>query len=483
LKQFKSYKSMKFQLTLPKDEQFFQSYAGLIPTLYRLGFLAQLLSALTEIGVLFSLIYASLTDIFPQYALPAAIIGAAIGTAMLEVGLRKFLPYSFRAILYKRFDGLHLAMSLAILAVTIGLLAASGLLSFQGSREMVEQVAPPPKLEGSAGADSLYREEAAAIEARFTAQIAAAIAAGQAGAKAEGAKLERLESREKTTGRSYATSKSKIREKMAAIEAEALAAAAALEASKGEALATAEARRTASREKIEASNDAAKGKAAARTGRWGYGLAWFTVLALLFVVCSIGLNETYLKGADIEERAEPTQYFFQQSVFADFLQAIGNRWQYVARSTIQRIEEATPPPPLPTTPAVLYDAEGKQVRIKVEYDAGDGEDEKITLPLRRRIGFTAPASGDEETPSARAKREKSHVPFIAHEKHEKREHETPESRELKQRLKLYKKRLGGHKQKADALERKGKPVPQRTLDAIENNRHWINHYERLLSGF
>ncbi|MDV7397081.1 hypothetical protein RZS08_37120, partial [Arthrospira platensis SPKY1] len=102
----------------------------------------------------------------------AAIAGAAIGTAMLEVGLRKFLPYSFRAILYKRFAGLHLAMSLAILAVTIGLLAASGLLSFQGSREMVEQVAPPPKLESSAGADSLYREEAAAIEARFAAQIA-----------------------------------------------------------------------------------------------------------------------------------------------------------------------------------------------------------------------------------------------------------------------------------------------------------------------
>lgn len=58
---------------------------------------------------------------------------------------------------------------------------------------------------------------------------------------------------------------------------------------------------------------------------------------------------------------------------------------------------------------------------------------------------------------------------------------TLELRQLKQRLKDYKKRLGTYTQKAKALEKKGEEVPQRTLKAIENNQAWINAYEVALN--
>jgi H+/gluconate symporter-like permease len=102
---------MKVQYSLPKDEKFFGDYASLAPTLVALGYLAQVVNALTEFGVVYSIVKASLQDFFPNYAPAVGLFGAIIGTAFLEVGLRKFIPYSVRAILYKRFAGLHLFIS------------------------------------------------------------------------------------------------------------------------------------------------------------------------------------------------------------------------------------------------------------------------------------------------------------------------------------------------------------------------------------
>ena len=76
-------------------------------------------------------------------------------------------------------------------------------------------------------------------------------------------------------------------------------------------------------------------------------------------------------------------------------------------------------------------------------------------------------------------------PFIAHEKasatHEKDPPEELKQWQVKQRLKQYKKRLGRHEQKRLAQERTGKKVARRTIEAIENNRQWVKHYESLLS--
>ena len=96
---------MNTQYTTPKDWQFFQSYAGLLSTLHILGYIAQLISALTEFGVIYTLVRQSVAETFPEYAAAAALSGAILGTAFLEVGLRRFLPYSFRVFYFQRYRG------------------------------------------------------------------------------------------------------------------------------------------------------------------------------------------------------------------------------------------------------------------------------------------------------------------------------------------------------------------------------------------
>lgn len=48
--------------------------------------------------------------------------------------------------------------------------------------------------------------------------------------------------------------------------------------------------------------------------------------------------------------------------------------------------------------------------------------------------------------------------------------------DLKQRLKMYRKRLGAQEQKAIAQKRKKGSVDKRTQKAIDNNRRWVDHY-------
>lgn len=446
---------MKIHFSLPKDEGFFQSYATLTPTLYKLGFLAQVVSALTEVGILYALIFDGLKGFLPQYANYAAMAGAFVGTAFLEVGLRQFCPYSVRAILYRRFGGLHLVMSLFIFSVTLGLLASSGYLSFGGSKDLVEAVAPAPRLESTAATDSLYRQEAGDIESRYSAQQEASRAKFAALVNVERLNLEKYEAREQRTGRKYTTTKQRITAKIASLEAQGAEAVAALEAAKGEELASAHQRLTEGREKVETGNDEAIAQAAAKVGRYGNGLAYFTVICLFVLVLSIALDEIHKKGAGIEAQALPTQYDFSQSIAGEFWAMASEKWNYYARAFIRRLADATPEPPEPAEAPALY-----------EY----------TPELQRRqIGFNQ--QGGNTRKSSGGKQQNSH----AIKGTRKQAHNTPDLWQLKQRLKDYKKRLGSFEQKKKAAERKGQKVSKRTLNAIENNRQWVEHYTELIN--
>lgn len=346
---------MKIHFSLPTNEGFFSDYAALTPTLYKLGFLAQVISALTEVGVIYALIYSGLADFLPQYAHPIGIAGAILGTGFLEVGLRQFLPYSARAILYQRFGGLHLVMTAFIFAVTLGLVGSSGWLSFRGSKELVAAVAPAPQLGNPAQADSLYTSEAGAIEARYSAQQEASRGKFAALVNVERLNLQKYEQREQRTGRSYATTKQRITAKIATLEAQAAEEVATLEAAKGEELAAAHQRRTDGRQKVEAGNEEAKALAARKVDGWGLGLGYFTIFALFVLVLSIALNEVHKKGSGIEEKPLPNQYDFSQGIAAEFMGMASEKWNYYARAFIRRLAEATPEPPQPKEAPTLWE--------------------------------------------------------------------------------------------------------------------------------
>lgn len=376
---------------MPKDNDFFNRYATLTPTLYRLGFFAQLVSAFTEFGIIYSLVYSSLADFWPGWAPTAATAGAFIGTAFLEVGLRKFAPYSVRAILFRRFSGLDLLMTVFILLATCALLGTSGALSFKGSKSMVEAVAPAPDQKTTAQADSAYhsgravaletyRADSAEIAARFANQAAAVQVAYKSRIEAKESEMRSLRTKEGATGENYSTLKAKTREQIADLKAERDGKLADLEAEKSRELSEAATGRkkaleaanqeyNAAKKSVSKFNAQAVADTSGKIGFYGNGLAWFTIICLFVFTISVILHEAHRMGAGIEEKVIPSQYDFSAPVVAEFLNATGNKAQQWLRAGIRRIEEGTPPPPLPIAPNELYSLENLQQPVfRVNFD-------------------------------------------------------------------------------------------------------------------
>lgn len=380
---------MKTLFSLPKDNDFFNRYATLVPTLNILGYLAQVVSALTEIGVIYLLIFSSLAGFFPALAFPVAFFGCVIGTAFIEVGLRKFTPYSVRAILYNRFQGLDRIMSIFVLAACLLLLGASAFLSFRGSKTIIEAVAPPPATITTASADSTasaakaetmaqYRADSIGIAGQHTAQVQALKTSAASAIAAGKIELRNIEAKERATGQPFGTQKREARKRIADIEAARDAQLSQLEADKAAALASlADDRKNATRriedahsarrDSVATYNSGAIEKAANQVENYGGGLAWFTVICLVVFILSVALNEVHAKGSGIEEIPQPNQYHFSESITAEFMNAASDRLNYNLRSKIRRWSENTPEPMEPQAPAVLYElADTSQPRRKIE---------------------------------------------------------------------------------------------------------------------
>lgn len=429
-------------------------------------------------------------------AVYAAATIAIIGTAVIEVGLRVLAPHTVDAILYRRFQGLHLAMSIAIWIMTVVLLAASGVLSFNNSREIVAQVTPEAEQQGTAAVDSLHAtaitqqkatwsSDSAAIAQRYVAQVEAQGAAFDGQISAAKRELSNLYNRERRSGQSFASAKDVARQKIADLEATKASTIAGLESSKAEELATARRsyrsavelagqRHTAAQDSILAINQAARDERSSTVSTYGYGLAYFTLIALLVFCASVILDRIHRKGSGIEETVELSQYDVNPPAFVEAWAALRDRWQYAIRSRISAFADKTPAAPLPASPSELYDPAqlaNISVTLKIEREPEEQEGENVIYirPKRRQIGFKPESTTSEEEDSPR---DLYSTPTT---------HETPDLRHYKQRLKFYKKRLGSHTQKKLKLERSGKEVPTRTLNAIENNKQWVEHYEQLIN--
>ncbi len=386
---------MKVQYSLPKDERFFGDYASLAPTLVTLGYLAQVVNALTEFGVVYSIVKGSLQDFFPNYAPVAGLFGAIIGTAFLEVGLRKFIPYSVRAILYERFAGLHLFISCFIFAITFGLLGSGLFLSFHGSKELVRVTASKPKLESLGRTDSTsasqkaeafrrYSADSQEVTKRFTPINSALKAKYAAQLQQERQQLARWEAEGITYRGKTMTAKARI----SAIQAQEASEIASLEQRKAEAqeaslktrnisLAAIEAEYSQQRLKIEQKNSHAKASTENQVNNYSGGLAWFTVVCHLVLLLSITIHEIHKKGSAIEEVALPNQYFFSQSIAAEFWEMVSDKINYHLRAFIRKQAARTPEPPAPEEPPTLWEIAQQGMKRKTPgQEAGNEQQEE-----------------------------------------------------------------------------------------------------------
>jgi hypothetical protein len=415
---------MKVFFNVPKpgeQQQFYTRYATLVPTLEKLGYLAQVVSALTEYGILYAVVYNSLAPFWPEVAPGAAVAGAAVGTLFLELGLRKFIPYAARAVILKRYRGWDGWITGFVLAVAVGLLSASGLLSFKGSGLMVEAVAPPPVVKTTAAPDStaLAAQDAATVlltasqqstRARYAELIEATETTARADVRELDNQLRGLIDKEDRTGKSYATRKGRVRDRVAAVTAAKERKLASLQTDRANKLAALQTdyraqvngidddRRTA-RRTVAQDNDRARTDSATRVANYGGGLAYFTLFCLLvFVVCVI-IHELHRAGAGIAEQVEPGAFDFEAGPLAAVTAAVSARINRKLYGVIHRLERTTTDAPEPVTAPVVWTRPGTDIhtgrtqgaRRKLKPAKPAKAPAATVAAQRRQIGFAPPA--------------------------------------------------------------------------------------------
>jgi len=414
---------MKNLTSLPTDKAFFDNYAPLAKSVTAAGFFSQLVSGLTEVGIIFT----GCQQGFKPLNLGAAgvILSAAVAclaTAVIEVGLRKTAPVAVDSILFRRWSGLHLPISIAVWLLAVVLMATSGYLSFSNSSVIVDNFTPEAEQGTTTAADSTRTAATAYQAATFTADSTMIAAAYDTRAAATGTafdgkiraqdeKLRSYESKEARTGKSYAGQKDKVRQDRANLEAEKAGQLADLASAKAVDLAEArkayhEGTRAAATDykaeaaEVKATNATAEAKRMATVTGYGSGLGLFTLICLFIFAVSVILDRIYRKGAGISESVLIESYDFRPGAIAEGLAAIRERVNQFLHSRITAFADRTAPAPLPPQPGAAYDlTEALQhVTIQLVVDH-QGNDENRVLriaaktppeqlpPPGRKIGF------------------------------------------------------------------------------------------------
>jgi hypothetical protein len=405
---------MKHLRSTPNDHAFFSVYAKLAKSVKASGYFAQVVSALTEVGGIFAASLSILSPIFGQYAVYPSAAVAIIGTAVLEVGLRVTAPQCVDAVLYKRWQGLHMAMSIAVFVLGFVLLGTSGVLSYKNSRTVVDSVVTTPQRDSSAiqaaqivynankaKLGEAYRADSTTTAQQYEKRIQATTAAFSGKLGAAQRELSNVYNKEKRTGQSYATAKDQARQKIADVEAEQAAELAQITTEQAAALAALKAELKAGIAKadsahgealaaLESEYSTAQTERKAIVNGYGGGLAYFTVICLFIFLASVILDRIHAKGSGIDETVELSQYDINPPAYVEAWQAMRERVQTTIRAKIAAFEERTPAAPLPTSKRELYDpTELANVRIKLELDdENEGEERTIRIAAKRRpIGF------------------------------------------------------------------------------------------------
>lgn len=476
----------------------FNRYAPLVSVLFIVSIFAQVISGITESSKVYAPMYAKFKLITPDHAVLIAGIITLVIVACLEIAIRVLTPYAARTFIHKRFSGADMVISILILILTASTLTIGVLMSFDGSNDVADIVVGDVDLITTNNIDSIHQIKLSEINSRYTQdrkdaesrinnQISSVTAAGSSRIESINTKIKNLRQRESLSGQRFTTSISRLEQQISDIKTSTAEEVSKLTLSLSDELKSLQETRNDNTSKytskyendiaqVNNENDKLKSDNELLKQSTGGGLGILTVIMQLLVIVYIIINEIMNKHSGITTKVEVQQTYFEQNFFVQLYKSIFSYVGYQARKIIIAIQKATPDTPIPVSPPTLIDHAGISQQMVV-----------VQPQKRKNIGYDFYTNSTSET-------------FIAHEpKHENNADKNVEQCffslpmkaktgnlelwQLKQRLKTYKKRLGSHTQKAIKIKKAGKPVPKRTLAAIENNKKWVKEYETKINEY
>jgi hypothetical protein len=449
---------MKTLKSLPKDNglPFFERYASLIHSLTRFAVIAQLVTGLTEIGIIYALLYPSISDLAPSYAASITTPLSILFASLLQVGLKKVFPFSVRAVLFKRWKGLDLPFSIAVFVLTIALLSVSVLLSYKGSHDIIDIAIASPTEKTTTATDStraatereataIFRTDSATIETKFLGKSEAIKSDYENRASGYDAQASRAK------GSIY---KAELSAKAQSIRAELKTKLAVLQSDKATELEAKATERKATINRATDKNDnatalilsdnkEAKGKAENRKAKYKNYIGFFVMFCYVFFLIAFVLDEIHKKGSEISETPVLHQRHFAASLFAEWMEAVKARFDTSLRSKIYAFADKTKASPLPNALNPLYDFDAKTYNVWNIETTEPSEKKVIKIPSKtlriaaktdtsktaktdeiepktsRKIGFFADKTDDKKTDTEPSETAKTAIDVTAAVMHEK----------------------------------------------------------------
>lgn len=400
---------MKYYRSIPTREQereFFSDYAKFASSLTWLILVCQVISGLTESVIFFSIG----SDTFHSFdTITANIMGillAVFGVFMIEVfGLRFMLPQATRQFLYKRFKGMHLAMTIFITVVTLVLVVASIWLSLDGGNHTV--ISQVNKIEDrkKIAIRNLHRqriaEAASDFETDSTETYERYAILKRTKTEKYNAELGTAKAELNTWTRKKGNYSTRINKALTKIES--------IKAAKAKDISDLQSRESleqkARRNELKATKDSLQTVFTTELDRntknydntestfsWA---TWIAVLVAIFlsIVCII-IKSIYLKGSGQKDIPLPNDYNFRQNSVVEAWEVCSERIQTQIRNSIVDFEGKTPQPKISKRIAPVYDRTNlRELVIKLELEQVDDSARTIQLSVPsisktvRPIGF------------------------------------------------------------------------------------------------
>ena len=376
---------MKILKSMPQDTAFFERYADLTHTLTKVSVITQVFTGVCEIGILYALIYPSVHDLLPNYAVMLSTVAAVFLAAILQLGLKKVFPYSVRAILYKRFKGLDLAFSIGVFLLTIALLCVSVFLSYKGSKDIAAFAAPKPNEKTTTAQDSAKNAATVAANGRFTTDSATIETKYKGKTEALTAELQsRITTIERNAqGRQATTLRAELKTKLAAMQADKATEIQAKSDIRQTTIDRETSRADSQTDVILSDNRTAKDKAESKAASYSGYIGYFTLFCYIFFMFTYILNEIHHKGAKIDLTPMPSQRHFTPSVLAEFFEAAKERIDVILRIQVYNFANATAAQPLPDAVRSLYNFKAKTFDEVLTVEPHFEQMRIIKLPVKR----------------------------------------------------------------------------------------------------